>query len=77
MRALTPGQVVFVAYPDGIERGYVIERGDGGYNRKQRLVDPYVVRTPDDLLVAARAYLHTDALAAAAHSERLSRELVD
>lgn len=74
---LRPGQEVFVAFPDEVQRAVVVERGLGDYNVKQRVADPYVVRTETDEWVASRNMLHTDPLAAAAHSERLHRKLVE
>lgn len=75
LRSLRPGQEVLVAFPDSVERAVVVTRGTGDYNLKVRVRDPYVVRTTDgDEWVSSRNYLHTNALAAAAHSERLHRE---
>lgn len=75
-KSFRPGQTVYAAHPDEVEKLVVVERGSGDFNLKRRVADPYVLRWEDGSeFVYPASMLFADPLAAAIRSAELTAAL--
>ena len=77
--AFRQGEQVYAAFTDSVDRGVIVERGMGGYNRKRTVRDPYVVRITSGVDAGGEfplsgRDLFVDPLAASIRSADLYRE---
>jgi len=75
-----PGDTMYLAHPDEVERVTLVERGDGGFNMKasfrQRLRKPWVIRNSHgEEGVVDESWLSHNRLAAAIVSARMAAGL--
>lgn len=72
-----PGDVKWVAYPDGVARVEVVQRGSRGYVLRNgaKLDNPYVVNEGGETYVLSEADLHDNPVEASKAVARMRGEL--